>query len=147
MIRLSSRAAPSRLRLLTLALLCSVHCETRIVDAVDLFPQCCHPRAKIPERFVVAFTIVSGAQYLLAYLRLLVNPKDDASLRRILNVPARDIGKTTLEAVLETARRERLPLLEAVGLLAEGHPGTERPITTREISCRSAFNSFRICWV
>ena len=76
---------------------------------------------------------------LLAYLRLLINPKDDASLRRILNVPARDIGKTTLEAVLETARREGLPLLEAVGMLAEDRPGPERPITTRAVKALAGF--------
>ena len=76
---------------------------------------------------------------LLAYLRLLINPKDDASLRRILNVPARDIGKTTLEAVLETARRDRLPLLEAVTAATEDRPGTERPVTTRAVKALAGF--------
>src|SRR5690606_10050893 len=32
---------------------------------------------------------------LLAYLRLLVNPKDDESVRRVINVPTRGIGGTT----------------------------------------------------
>ena len=35
----------------------------------------------------------------LAYLRLLINPHDDVSFRRVVNVPARGIGKTVLEAI------------------------------------------------
>lgn len=43
---------------------------------------------------------------ILGYLRLLHNPDDDMALVRILNVPARGIGKTSLEA-LDKLRRER----------------------------------------
>lgn len=39
----------------------------------------------------------------IAYLRLLVNPKDDEALKRIINYPARGIGKTTLEKLVEVA--------------------------------------------
>jgi len=35
----------------------------------------------------------------LAYLRLVINPHDDVSFRRVVNVPARGIGKTVLEAL------------------------------------------------
>jgi DNA helicase II / ATP-dependent DNA helicase PcrA len=35
----------------------------------------------------------------LAYLRLIVNPDDDVSLRRVINVPARGLGKVALEAI------------------------------------------------
>jgi DNA helicase-2/ATP-dependent DNA helicase PcrA len=36
---------------------------------------------------------------ILAYMRLVVNPKDDVSLRRIINVPPRGIGKRTLDSI------------------------------------------------
>jgi DNA helicase II / ATP-dependent DNA helicase PcrA len=39
----------------------------------------------------------------IAYLRLLVNPNDDEALKRIINYPARGIGKTTLEKLEELA--------------------------------------------
>jgi DNA helicase-2/ATP-dependent DNA helicase PcrA len=110
----------------------------------------------------ISYVMIGGTRFydrkevrdLLAYLRLLFNPKDDASLRRILNVPARDIGKTTLESVLETARRDRLPLLEAVEALttdradaarAQAAPAgaalsdAGRPITTRAQKALAGF--------
>jgi DNA helicase-2/ATP-dependent DNA helicase PcrA len=39
----------------------------------------------------------------LAYLRLLLNPNDDVSLRRVINVPSRGIGKTVMDALEESA--------------------------------------------
>src|SRR5207249_4817021 len=51
----------------------------------------------------------------LAYLRLIMNPHDDVSLRRVINTPARGIGKGVMEAVenVEPATDENLPLLAA----------------------------------
>src|SRR5262245_3121131 len=53
----------------------------------------------------------------LAYMRLVINPHDDVSLRRVINVPARGIGKGVMEAVENigpaSAIDETLPLLAA----------------------------------
>jgi DNA helicase II / ATP-dependent DNA helicase PcrA len=60
----------------------------------------------------------------LAYLRVLLNPDDPVSLGRILNVPARGIGKTTLDRILGEAREQGLGIWQALertvseGLLA-----------------------------
>src|SRR5690554_802960 len=40
----------------------------------------------------------------LAYLRLLVNPNDDTSVERVINVPARSIGEKTIELLRTVAR-------------------------------------------
>ncbi len=57
------------------------------------------------------------------YIRLLANPRDEISLQRIINVPTRGIGKTTIDAVKEFATREKMPLFEAFGMAAKGEAG------------------------
>ena len=49
----------------------------------------------------------------LAYLRLLVNPDDDAAFVRIANIPRRDIGATTLEKLGELAQSRNVSMLHA----------------------------------
>ena len=50
----------------------------------------------------------------LAYLRMLVNPDDEVSLRRILNTPKRGIGDRALECVTSFAQRERITFWEGL---------------------------------
>ncbi len=50
----------------------------------------------------------------ICYLRLLANPQDDLSIQRIINVPARGIGKTSVEQLREVARSKGIPMLEAL---------------------------------
>ena len=50
----------------------------------------------------------------LAYLRMLVNPDDQVSLRRILNVPKRGIGDRAVECVNALANRERITFWDAL---------------------------------
>ncbi len=49
-----------------------------------------------------------------AYLRLMVNPRSDADLLRVLNVPARGLGSTTEERLVGFARAQGLALYEAL---------------------------------
>ena len=63
---------------------------------------------------------------ILAYLRVLLNPRDDLSLRRIINLPPRDIGKTTVGAVVEVARRHGLAFQEAIETAID-----EKAVSTR----------------
>jgi ATP-dependent DNA helicase Rep len=49
----------------------------------------------------------------LAYLRLLVNPDDDAAFLRVVNVPRREIGPTTLEKLGAYANRRHISLFAA----------------------------------
>ena len=50
----------------------------------------------------------------LAYVRLAMHPEDDISLLRVLNVPPRGIGKTTVDALRESSRIGGIPLWEAI---------------------------------
>jgi DNA helicase-2/ATP-dependent DNA helicase PcrA len=49
----------------------------------------------------------------LAYFQLLNNPRDDVALLRVINTPARGIGKTTLKHITNHARRYGVTLLDA----------------------------------
>src|SRR5690606_29283986 len=55
----------------------------------------------------------------LAYLRLVAQPADDLAFERIVNVPKRGLGDSTVKILLETARHQKVPLLEATRLLLE----------------------------
>jgi DNA helicase-2/ATP-dependent DNA helicase PcrA len=83
----------------------------------------------------VAYQVVGGVRFyerreikdILAYLRLLVNPGDDVAARRIVNVPARGIGKKSLEDLQAAAEAEGVPLLEAMRRTANGAGAALRP--------------------
>ena len=50
---------------------------------------------------------------ILAYLRVMINPADDISVRRIINVPKRAIGDTTVTELARYAAEQEMPLLTA----------------------------------
>ena len=59
----------------------------------------------------------------LAYLRLAMHPEDDVSLLRVLNLPPRGIGKTTVDALRETARSKNISLWTAISTFVSGAAG------------------------
>ena len=73
----------------------------------------------------IPYLIVGGVRFyerkeikdVLAYLRLLVNPKDEESLRRIINYPARGIGDATIERLDQHAAKGGLKLFDTLGAL------------------------------
>ncbi len=72
-------------------------------------------RGGLPYRVVggVRFYERKEIKDILAYLRLLVNPQDLVSARRVINTPKRGIGDATVAAVEEFSRDEGIPFLEA----------------------------------
>ena len=56
----------------------------------------------------------------LAYVRLAMHPEDDVSLLRVLNVPPRGIGKTTVDALQATARGDDSSLWSAIEKFVSG---------------------------
>jgi DNA helicase II / ATP-dependent DNA helicase PcrA len=69
----------------------------------------------------VPYTIARGTAFFereevrhaLGYLRVVANPADGVSLERVINVPARGIGKTTVDALSAEAQDAGEPLMEA----------------------------------
>ncbi len=69
----------------------------------------------------------------IAYLRAVVNPADDVSVRRILNVPKRGIGDRAESAVANFAARERITFFEAL------RRADEAQLATRSLNQIKAF--------
>ena len=51
---------------------------------------------------------------ILAYLRLVVNDKDEESLKRIINYPSRGIGQATIDKIVIAARKYNVSLFEVI---------------------------------
>jgi DNA helicase II / ATP-dependent DNA helicase PcrA len=105
-------------------------------------------RRGIRYKLVGGFSFYNRAEVkdTLAYVRLALHPEDDISLLRVLNVPARGIGKTTVDALREIADRERLSLWDALESLMTNPASTRAtaPLRTfRElvVRLREAYNT------
>ncbi len=77
--------------------------------------------ARIPYRLVgtVRFYERREIKDVLAYLRLAANPHESVSLRRVINVPARGIGQTSLARLEQFAISEQITLYEALRRIRE----------------------------
>ena len=79
-------------------------------------------QSRLPEEMLlksgIPYKVFGGQKFyerkeikdILAYLRIIVNPADDISLLRIINVPKRAIGETTVQSLSEHAREQDIPL-------------------------------------
>ena len=78
-------------------------------------------RVGLPYRVVggVRFYERREVRDLLAYLRLIANPADEVSLRRVLNTPKRGIGDRAEEYVAAYAQRERITFAQALARPAD----------------------------
>jgi DNA helicase-2/ATP-dependent DNA helicase PcrA len=71
----------------------------------------------------VPYAVVGGLAFferreikdLLAYLRVLVNPLDDVSMERVVNVPARGIGRATVDKLRLLGKERGMSLVEVIG--------------------------------
>jgi DNA helicase-2/ATP-dependent DNA helicase PcrA len=70
----------------------------------------------------IPYQVIGGPKFyerreirdLLAYLRIISNPSDDASLRRIVNVPPRALGDTSIDYLQRFANAHSMPLWRAI---------------------------------
>ena len=118
-------------------------CELR--DCAVMYRTNAQSRA-LEEQFIrsgLRYVVVGSKKFyerkeikdMLAYLRLLLNPADTASLQRIINVPARKIGPKTLNELMMWAEQQGLTAFEALHRVAE-HPtlttGSKRALASFE---------------
>ncbi|MBS6976170.1 ATP-dependent helicase [Gordonibacter urolithinfaciens] len=75
-------------------------------------------RAGVPYRIVGGTRFFDRAEIrdVMAYLTLIVNPADDIAAKRVVNVPRRGIGKTTIERIEQFGREMDMPFIEAAEL-------------------------------
>ena len=74
------------------------------------------------RRMAIPYTIYGGISFyqrkeikdLVAYLRIIVNPRDEEALKRIINYPARGIGKTTIDKLVLAANENNMSMWDVL---------------------------------
>lgn len=92
-----------------IAILYRTNAQSRVVEEMLM-------KANIP------YLIVGGIKFydrkeikdILAYLRLVANPNDDISLLRVINVPKRGIGQSSIEKIAQYAANNEISMFEAI---------------------------------
>lgn len=110
-----------------IAILYRTNAQSRVIEDVLR-------RAEIPYQVIggLRFYERKEVKDVLAYMRVLINPDDSVSLKRIVNVPTRGIGKTSLEKVEAYCREKGLTLME--GLRRTGPERLTTPAAAGKIS-------------
>ena len=93
----------------------------------------------------IPYVVVGGTRFydraeikdLLCYLRVLLNPDDSIGLLRIINVPARGIGNTTVDRLIAVADQHQVSLSAALDIAA-ADPATLGPAARRKVAEFSA---------
>ncbi|HEX7597075.1 MAG TPA: 3'-5' exonuclease, partial [Polyangia bacterium] len=90
-----------------------------------------HAQSRVLEEALrvrnIPYVIVGGTRFydraevkdLLSYLRVLMNPEDAIALLRIINVPARGIGNTTVDRLIALTNDRKVSLSAAIAIAAE----------------------------
>lgn len=78
------------------------------------------------RRMGIPYTMYGGISFyqrkeikdFVAYLRVLINPKDEEALKRIINYPARGIGKTTVDKIILLANENNISMWDVIAQAA-----------------------------
>lgn len=73
----------------------------------------------------IPYQVISGISFyqrkeikdILAYMRLVINQDDDVSLRRIINLPSRGVGVSTLSKIEQEAKKNAISMFSAIKLM------------------------------
>ncbi|MBZ9627841.1 UvrD-helicase domain-containing protein [Psychroflexus sp. CAK1W] len=80
----------------------------------------------------------------LAYLRLIINPKDEESLKRVINYPSRGIGQTTLDKLTLAANHYKRTIFEIIENIAKLDLKINRGTQTKLVNFVNMIKSFQI---
>src|SRR5688572_5286310 len=94
-------------------------------------------RAGLPYNIVGGFSFYERMEVrdIIAYLKLALNPTDSIALQRVVNSPARGIGKQTIDELMRRANDAGVSLWEAISLVIEN----PQNLGTRAISALKGF--------
>jgi DNA helicase-2/ATP-dependent DNA helicase PcrA len=108
------RARSEGVDLREVAVFYRVHAQSRVLEEAMR-------AANLPYQIVGGTKFYDRAEVkdALAYLRVLVNPASDVDLLRIVNVPARGIGQTTIDRLVAFANASKIPVLRAIARAGE----------------------------
>ena len=79
---------------------------------------------------------------ILAYFRLIINKRDDESLKRIINYPARGIGKITLERLDRSANDHNIPIWDVLKNPDKYKPGINQGISRKITAFTNMIDDF-----
>lgn len=104
------------------------------------------------RRMNIAYRVFGGVSFynrkeikdLLAYFRLAVNPNDEEAIKRVINYPARGIGKTTLDRLVVYAEQEKTTLWNVLVNIHEFKTGVNSGITAKIAEFATMVRSWQI---
>jgi DNA helicase-2/ATP-dependent DNA helicase PcrA len=100
------------------------------LNSMAILVRASYQMRELEERFITLglnYRVVGGPRFYerkeirdaLAYLRLVAQPADDLAFERIINVPKRGLGDSTVKTLMEAARHQSVPLLSATSMLID----------------------------
>lgn len=92
-----------------IAILYRTNAQSRVIEETFL-------RSAVPYRVLAGMRFYDRKEIkdLIAYLRVIYNPLDDVSIRRVINEPKRGIGNTTIEKALGLAEQDNMTLFDVL---------------------------------
>ena len=92
-----------------IAILYRTNAQSRLVEEMFL-------KANVPYKVVGSYYFYNRKEVkdLICYLRLILNNHDEISLRRVINVPKRGIGDTTISKLEQEAKDQNISIFEAI---------------------------------
>lgn len=114
-------------------------------------------QSRVPEEILmksgIPYRVFGGQKFyerkeikdILAYLRVIVNPADDISLSRIINVPKRAIGETTVQAIAEHAASQEIPMYSALNDLPDSLGTRAKTSVTAFFSMMTLLSAMKDC--